>query len=230
MPFCACLPAATPTLFPYTTLFRSGIKAMMEMFEYFAALARRRRAEGTSTAHPLDVLLEFELNGRPLDDQEIASHMSLLLIGGSETLDRKSTRLNSSHLGNSYAVLCLLARGDTDPLPLHDALPIWHQGDDGDVRVLRGARAETARRGHIHRASARRAARVRAERTPARRSGDRLAHVAAADRRLRDVRSEEHTSELQSPWKLVCRFVPACPRRHRPSSPTRRSSDLASRR
>ena len=65
-----------------------GIKAMMEMFEYFAALARRRRAEGTSTAHPLDVLLEFELNGRPLDDQEIASHMSLLLIGGSETFPK----------------------------------------------------------------------------------------------------------------------------------------------
>jgi cytochrome P450 len=65
-----------------------GIKAMMEMFEYFGALAVRRRAEGTSTAHPLDVLIELELNGRKLDDQEIASHMSLLLIGGSETFPK----------------------------------------------------------------------------------------------------------------------------------------------
>src|SRR5262245_34067612 len=44
----------------------------------------------------------------------------------SNSLDRKSTRLNSSHLGISYAVFCL-----NEPLPpqiyalsLHDALPI----------------------------------------------------------------------------------------------------------
>src|ERR1039458_8866803 len=41
--------------------------------------------------------------------------------------DRKSTRLNSSHLGISYAVFCL--KNDTAPteistLSLHDALPI----------------------------------------------------------------------------------------------------------
>ncbi len=65
-----------------------GIKAMTEMFEYFAALAHKRRAEGTASAHPLDVLIEFEPNGRTLGDQEIASHMSLLLIGGSETFPK----------------------------------------------------------------------------------------------------------------------------------------------
>jgi cytochrome P450 len=65
-----------------------AIKAMMEMSEYFGALAARRRAEGTSNAHPLDVLLEFEQDGRPLDDQVVASHMSLFLIGGSETFPK----------------------------------------------------------------------------------------------------------------------------------------------
>src|SRR5436853_118799 len=40
--------------------------------------------------------------------------------------DRKSTRLNSSHLGISYAVFCLKAPATTEiyTLSLHDALPI----------------------------------------------------------------------------------------------------------
>src|ERR1035441_1004064 len=41
--------------------------------------------------------------------------------------DRKSTRLNSSHLGISYAVFCLKDTATTEiyTLSLHDALPIW---------------------------------------------------------------------------------------------------------
>src|SRR5437899_2442469 len=41
--------------------------------------------------------------------------------------DRKSTRLNSSHLGISYAVFCLNVPSTTDfyTLSLHDALPIF---------------------------------------------------------------------------------------------------------
>src|ERR1035441_8166325 len=40
--------------------------------------------------------------------------------------DRKSTRLNSSHLGISYAVFCFNERATTEiyTLSLHDALPI----------------------------------------------------------------------------------------------------------
>ncbi len=65
-----------------------GIEAMMEMIEYFRALAARRRAQGTQRAHPLDVLIDFEQDGRKLEDPVIASHMSLLLIGGSETFPK----------------------------------------------------------------------------------------------------------------------------------------------
>src|SRR5438045_7920575 len=36
--------------------------------------------------------------------------------------DRKSTRLNSSHLGISYAVFCLKKKIVRDPNPLHTAL------------------------------------------------------------------------------------------------------------
>src|SRR5262245_53639236 len=62
--------------------------------------------------------------------------LSLLL------LDRKSTRLNSSHLGISYAVFCLKRPGTTEfyTLSLHDALPIFRAGVmPGDRVVTRGA-------------------------------------------------------------------------------------------
>src|SRR5438067_3674173 len=62
------------TLFPYTTLFRSG---------------RRRVASRASYAR------------REPDDQRSAGSRD-----GAD-LDRKSTRLNSSHVSISYAVFCL---------------------------------------------------------------------------------------------------------------------------
>src|ERR1039458_2751847 len=48
------------------------------------------------------------------------------LTEGLRCADRKSTRLNSSHLGISYAVFCLKDTATTEiyTLSLHDALPI----------------------------------------------------------------------------------------------------------
>src|SRR5256885_12685241 len=71
------------TLFPYTTLFRS----------------RLFRAVGKVRARLRRVLLE------PLHLREFLS--ALGAESGGEKLDRKSTRLNSSHLVISYAVFCL---------------------------------------------------------------------------------------------------------------------------
>jgi len=65
-----------------------GLKAQTEMFEYFTSLTARRRAQGTSSASPLDVLIELEQDGRKLDDFVIASNMTLFLIGGSETFPK----------------------------------------------------------------------------------------------------------------------------------------------
>src|SRR5690554_2953070 len=50
----------------------------------------------------------------------------LLKIPEKKTLDRKSTRLNSSHVRISYAVFCLNNTQPTEiyTLSLHDALPI----------------------------------------------------------------------------------------------------------
>src|SRR2546426_7586021 len=69
------------TLFPYTTLFRSGGQA----FEVVGLIADRWHARG-GVQGPF---------GNPLGSERDA--------GG----DRKSTRLNSSHLVISYAVFCL---------------------------------------------------------------------------------------------------------------------------
>src|SRR5690625_1723766 len=57
-----------------------------------------------------DALVNIEINGKepvivedlPLDDRKTYE-----LLGRGDTLDRKSTRLNSSHVATSYAVFCL---------------------------------------------------------------------------------------------------------------------------
>src|SRR3712207_8787648 len=69
------------TLFPYTTLFRSGRKGALGVGD--RVLARTEQRGTGYIAHPMKKLMR-----------------------GSE-LDRKSTRLNSSHANISYAVFCL---------------------------------------------------------------------------------------------------------------------------
>src|SRR5207302_8633441 len=99
-------PPPSCTLFPYTTLFRSGLARRIALVEdeidhcgdrreTLGALDRARRLEGHAGAgdaclRPCDALLH-----RALADQEGAGE------------DRKSTRLNSSHVKISYAVFCL---------------------------------------------------------------------------------------------------------------------------
>src|SRR5262245_2929003 len=145
------------------------------------------------------------------------------------TQDRKSTRLNSSHLGISYAVFCLntTAASATYTLSLHDALPIF------DVMILRRSSDQisweirslspehschgTSFKGHP--AGDRGATTSLSSPAPQRRrSRSNLAHT----------RSEEHTSELQSLRHLVCRLLLEYYRgiRDLHSFPTRRSSDL----
>src|SRR2546426_5901115 len=79
------------TLFPYTTLFRSDIKAVAGGA---LQVARHR------SLLPLQV---FRHGG-----EDLAEHpLGLALAHHMDEKDRKSTRLNSSHLVISYAVFCL---------------------------------------------------------------------------------------------------------------------------
>src|SRR2546430_9258840 len=78
------------TLFPYTTLFRSSTPSLHSLAE--------RGVE-------LDQTVEEESGDRLM--LKTAGREERMSDGGGVTLDRKSTRLNSSHSQISYAVFCL---------------------------------------------------------------------------------------------------------------------------
>src|SRR5205814_8470463 len=99
-------PPPPSPLFPYTTLFRS-------------ALQRLREVPGASAAGGVDYAplsgvandQNFELEGKPVPPGTQAPDEEIRIVtpGWFEAMDipdRKSTRLNSSHLGISYAVFC----------------------------------------------------------------------------------------------------------------------------
>jgi cytochrome P450 len=65
-----------------------GLAAMGEMFGYFAELIRRRRAAGVADGSVIDVILDVEIDGRRLSDEEVGSHLSMFLIGGAETFPK----------------------------------------------------------------------------------------------------------------------------------------------
>src|SRR3712207_8658051 len=74
------------TLFPYTTLFRSGLHP--------SCVATGQPVDDVEVVRPL---LQQQASGVP------AVGVPVLEV----ELDRKSTRLNSSHANISYAVFCL---------------------------------------------------------------------------------------------------------------------------
>src|SRR5256885_7066104 len=88
------------TLFPYTTLFRSLYRASIGSEEVAGELVAAR---GRLHSHA---------------EGDIAFGMRL------RVQDRKSTRLNSSHLVISYAVFCLKKKKTTHPLPHETSSPI----------------------------------------------------------------------------------------------------------
>src|SRR5256885_8631202 len=81
------------TLFPYTTLFRSRVITSRPNQTRSNCLRLRFGSELDAPLHPARVL-DIELRHRAFLDLF-------------QETDRKSTRLNSSHLVISYAVFCL---------------------------------------------------------------------------------------------------------------------------
>src|SRR5690554_7794438 len=92
------------TLFPYTTLFRSDAARLVAVLEKEVAVApflearvdvgAERRAGVAGHAVPVHAVLLVGVVGRQVE-------------AAAEPPDRKSTRLNSSHVRISYAVFCL---------------------------------------------------------------------------------------------------------------------------
>ncbi len=65
-----------------------GLKAMEELGAYFVALAQARRKSGAREDDVVNLLTRAEVGGERLDDFAIASHLTLLIIGGSETFPK----------------------------------------------------------------------------------------------------------------------------------------------
>src|SRR5256885_12323531 len=94
------------TLFPYTTLFRSPPAQQPINLD-----AASTEVDGrTNTLVFTDVVIS---QGATRVQAEHARATGLNFA------DRKSTRLNSSHLVNSYAVFCLTKTNQDDPLHHH---------------------------------------------------------------------------------------------------------------
>src|SRR3712207_6903324 len=86
------------TLFPYTTLFRSkGVRALAVASAQLLLIAAALVVVGWVLGRLWPILLPVILG---------------LLFA---TVDRKSTRLNSSHANISYAVFCLKKKKKTSP-------------------------------------------------------------------------------------------------------------------
>src|SRR5690606_41768939 len=82
------------TLFPYTTLFRSDIvDRPTDLTKWQAIVLPGQGAFGDSIDH--------------LRAQQLEQPLLDAVEAGLPLLDRKSTRLNSSHVKISYAVFCL---------------------------------------------------------------------------------------------------------------------------
>src|SRR5256885_2746930 len=89
------------TLFPYTTLFRSGYPPNGEGVRNGLWVKRTMKGSSFSSTDTWAVV------GEAADAWKIEVNAPLLTQGNILALDRKSTRLNSSHLVISYAVFCL---------------------------------------------------------------------------------------------------------------------------
>src|SRR3712207_8753005 len=89
------------TLFPYTTLFRS-LKQKEKDWQQILAQGQ------SSSPHEQKVSLGVWTCGLVVEFSALCfSGLGSVLGHGPTPLDRKSTRLNSSHANISYAVFCL---------------------------------------------------------------------------------------------------------------------------
>src|SRR5688572_32045850 len=90
------------TLFPYTTLFRSTYQEVVSRNTEYAAMVRDNWPEAEITGYGGYGYQAFlNLQNAPNRPSE------------SQFIDRKSTRLNSSHSQISYAVFCLKKKKKT---------------------------------------------------------------------------------------------------------------------
>src|SRR5690348_17886591 len=86
-----------PTLFPYTTLFRSHGQAAPRAAQQLERVTVRVLDHGVAVGHGNAAHVELGRAQREQQGERVVD----------AGVDRKSTRLNSSHPSISYAVFCL---------------------------------------------------------------------------------------------------------------------------
>ena len=65
-----------------------GWAAMTEMTDYSLARVKDERRAPSNTAQALPALCRADVEGSPLSDEDVASHLTLLIVGGSETFPK----------------------------------------------------------------------------------------------------------------------------------------------
>src|SRR5688500_8960355 len=124
MPSSSSIPPPTAPLFPYTTLFRSqeaDPPRLSRFLNYNNTCGSNNDVLCVALNEPgysFSLLID--------DPDNVTSFVSVSMTARfyENDGDRKSTRLNSSHLVISYAVFFFHPTPDSSPLSLHDALPI----------------------------------------------------------------------------------------------------------
>src|SRR5699024_11300095 len=94
------------TLFPYTTLFRSSVvqpNFSSFLTDRFITLLEYKQMKPVLLITKIDLANESELK----KIKDITAYYEAIGYSVLIKLDRKSTRLNSSHVSTSYAVFCL---------------------------------------------------------------------------------------------------------------------------
>src|SRR3712207_8806608 len=91
------------TLFPYTTLFRSQVDALMRRMGKAPEFRDGLRVTDAETLEIVRMVLTGKINRDLVSTINREALDDPVAVG----VDRKSTRLNSSHANISYAVFCL---------------------------------------------------------------------------------------------------------------------------
>src|SRR5690625_7329443 len=94
--FLMITPILLSTIYPYTTLFRSSFTEQMKAI----GQTPNTKLISYSIVNSTELLNDIFKNNE-------TKFIKLVRLRSSDNIDRKSTRLNSSHVATSYAVFCL---------------------------------------------------------------------------------------------------------------------------
>src|SRR5258708_7695849 len=194
------------TLFPYTTLFRSRTASRGSPWFLLTSSRRPRRGRQARRPPAQRPPAQSELPAPPAL-RRISRQPQLREAAPAPRSDRKSTRLKSRHPILSYSVFFFNDTATTEiyTLSLHDALPISYSV--ARVSMVSPYFFSPPAAGAAGAAAPGAAApgAVGAPGAPGP-PPDLAAAAASRSCRCREIRSEEHTSEIPSPNPLVFRL------------------------